>query len=340
MERRLVTVRKVKQVEPIINSDNLDHVTVDGWKVVCKRNDFKVDDLALFYEIDSLLPVSPEYEFLRKSCYKKLVDGTEGMRLKTIKLRGAVSQGLLLPLSTFPTMDFSDTEKDYTIDLGVTKWEPMTPAVLNGDAKGNFPTELVFKTDQERIQNLPHWFDKYKNVEFECSIKLDGSSATYLWHNNQIRVCSRNLELKTEDVNNTFVKVGLEMELAEKFKDINENFAIQGELCGPGIGGNPMKLTKHQFFVFDIYNIDEHCYYTPTQRRRFCMFTDLPHVPVLVENMKPFELSIEELIDFADGTCAFNGTIREGLVFKSTRLVDGELLHFKVINNKYLLKIE
>jgi RNA ligase (TIGR02306 family) len=337
MERKLVTVRKVINVEPITNSDNLEHVTVDGWKVVCKRGDFQKDDLALFYEIDSFLPVRQEYEFLRKGCYKKLVDGTEGMRIRSIKLRGAISQGLLLPLSTFPDIDFSDTTKDYSTELGVTKWEVTSPVVMCGDAKGLFPIHLVPKTEQERVQNLTGWFGEYKNVEFECSVKLDGTSATYIWHNEELRICSRNLELKPEDTTNIYVKMALELKLSEKFKDIQENFAVQGEICGPGINGNPLKLLKPTFFVFDVYNIDVQGYYTPSQRRLLCEFVNLNHVPIWVENIKPFEMTMDELLKYAEGPCYFNGNLREGLVFKSTRTINNELLHFKVINNQYLL---
>jgi RNA ligase (TIGR02306 family) len=101
MERKLATIRKITDITPIEGADKIELATVGGWKVVVAKDaGHKVGDLVVYCEIDSFLPIRDEFEFLRKSSYKKMSDGTEGFRLKTSKLRGQISNGLILPLST------------------------------------------------------------------------------------------------------------------------------------------------------------------------------------------------------------------------------------------------
>src|SRR5260221_575643 len=95
--RKLASIQKVLDIQPIPNADAIEVVTINGWKVVSKKGEFKIGDLCVYFEIDSFLPIKPEFEFLRKSCYRKMADGSEGFRLRTIKLRGQISQGLVLP---------------------------------------------------------------------------------------------------------------------------------------------------------------------------------------------------------------------------------------------------
>lgn len=101
MERKLATIRKISNIEPIEGADKIELCTVDNWKVVTAKDvGHQVGDLVVYCEIDSFLPTTEiEYEFLRKSSYKKMADGTEGYKVKTIRLRGQISQGLILPLS-------------------------------------------------------------------------------------------------------------------------------------------------------------------------------------------------------------------------------------------------
>jgi RNA ligase (TIGR02306 family) len=97
MERKLASIQEIISVEDIPGADNIQVATVKGWKLVVKRDEFKAGDKAIYFEIDSFLPIKDEFEFLRKSSFKRMGD-LEGFRLKTIKLRGQVSQGLLLPV--------------------------------------------------------------------------------------------------------------------------------------------------------------------------------------------------------------------------------------------------
>jgi RNA ligase (TIGR02306 family) len=343
--RKLVTLQTIKDIRPIQNADAIEVATVLGWNVVVKKGEFSIGDKAIYFEIDSFLPCEPHFEFLRKGCYKQLPDGTEGFRLRTVRLRGQLSQGLLLPLQNFPDIDFSGMSigDEVTELLGVTKYEPPMPAVLAGDAKGLFPS-FIQKTDQERIQNL---YDDYKSMyadeEFEVTVKLDGSSATYYFKDGEFGVCSRNLELK-ETEGNSFWKIARSYDIEGYLRDCHRsegmNLAIQGELIGEGIQGNREGLRGQQFYVFDIYNIDDGRYLTPDERNVFCPidqdYSWFLHVPRL-QTMKPFQMSLDELLEFANGP-SLNNPIREGLVFKSVRPLPptNQIVTFKVISNKYL----
>ncbi len=102
-ERKLASVVKIVDIQPIKDADAIVVASVKGWKVVVKKGEFNVGDLAVYYEIDSFLPVRPQFEFLRKSSFKRM-GSSEGFRLKTIKLRGQISNGLLMPLSSLESL--------------------------------------------------------------------------------------------------------------------------------------------------------------------------------------------------------------------------------------------
>jgi RNA ligase (TIGR02306 family) len=107
MERKLATIRKIKDIVPIEGADAIELALVDGWQVVVAKNvGHKVGDKVVYCEIDSFLPIKEEFEFLRKSSYKKMGD-QEGFRLKTIKLKNTLSQGLILPYSIIPIAQFA-----------------------------------------------------------------------------------------------------------------------------------------------------------------------------------------------------------------------------------------
>jgi RNA ligase (TIGR02306 family) len=338
-ERKLVTIRKVKNILPIENADLIVLANIDGWQCVVRKSEFKISDMGIFFEIDSLLPIQERYEFLRKSCYKKLFDGTEGFRLKTMKLKGKLSQGLLLPLSMFPEIQNPESGIDYAEILKVVKYEPPLPAQLTGIAKGLFPS-FIKKTDQERIQNLPEYFEKYKNMEFEMSEKENGSSATFYCLDGVFGYCSRNLELK-EEGENTYYKIALELGLKEIFLRLQLNIAIQGEVVGEGINKNTLKIKGAEFHVFDIYDIDKRRLLLPEERMSLIKNNpNLKHIPILNSNVKIFQIckTMDEILEYAKGKSFLNPqTEREGLVFKSVELENNQSISFKVVNNDYLL---
>lgn len=347
--RKLVTIQTIKDIRPIENADAIEVATVLGWNVVVKRGEFSVGDKAVYFEIDSFLPCEPHFEFLRKGCYKQLPDGTEGFRLRTVRLRGQLSQGLLLPLSSFPNIDFSWAEigDEVTELLGVTKYDPPMPASIAGDAKGLFPS-FIQKTDQERIQNL---YDKYATVyadePFEVSVKLDGSSATYYYYNGEFGVCSRNLELKETDHNTLWAvqrKYNIKAILEFIYEQTGKHYALQGELIGEGIQGNKEGLRGQDFYLFDIYDIDESRYISPRERlavyNEFLQPAGVNHVPIISHYDKTFQRTLEDILEYASGP-SLNAATREGLVFKSLTPLEtpyGQIVSFKAISNQFLEK--
>lgn len=345
VERALATVRHVADVQPIPGADAIDVATVDGWKVVVKKGEFQVGDLAVYFEIDSWIPkdVAP---FLNKG---RTYNGVEGERLRTIKLRGQVSQGLLLPMSAVATRDPRDcnwyfgsgeAEVDYLVEgdnltkeLGIQKYEKPLPGALVGVAKGNFPSFLR-KTDQERVQNMTRRLGRWEEEGacWEVTEKLDGSSMTVYKHDGVFGVCSRNYDLEeTED--SSFWTVARREDLETR---LVSDFALQGELVGPGIQGNKYGLEQIEFYVFDVWSIIDSRYLVPAERREFCRTFGFKHVPVVAAEMR-LSSDVDAILVMADGQSTIGRRpTREGLVFKNAVLDDS----FKAISNKWLLKNE
>lgn len=323
--RKLATVRKILDIQPIPGADAIECATVDGWKVVVKKGEFQVGQLATYYEIDSWIP-EPIAPFLCKD--KREFNGVPGARLRTIKLRGQISQGLLLPVP-----DGAIKGDDLTETLGIQKYEASIAAQLSGIARGNFPS-FIPKTDQERVQNLRLALETWSltGLEWEVTEKLDGSSMTaYLWQG-EFGVCSRNLDLK-EEATNSFWRSARANDLETVLRDAGRQLALQGELIGPSIQGNPYALAEHEFRLFDIYDIDSACYMNADERAEFIGGTGIQHAPVLLRH-DLFGQSIESLLEFAEGKSELNPMAdREGVVFKCL----ASDTSFKVISNKFLL---
>ena len=334
--RLLATIRTISEIQPVENADNLEVATVDGWKVVVVKSEFKAGQPVIYCEIDSILPVRDEFEFLRKSSHIVLPDGTEGFRLRTIKLRGQLSQGLLLPLDTLGNGVQVKPGDDVTATLGITKYEPMVVVPADDSIKGLSP-HFVPKTDEERIQNLKAEFNVFKDKEFYVSEKLDGTSATFYLRNEAFGVCSRNYELKT-DSGNTLCQVASKHSIEAKLRSLGRNIAIQAEVIGPKIQGNQYAINGNACYVFNIYDIDQQSYLKKYEMEKICKDLGLPTCPV-VSDGKHLPATIDGVLAEADGQSEVNNKKkREGLVFVFDGNNPGERISFKAISNKYLLK--
>lgn len=345
-ERKIATIRRIDAINPIEGADAIEVATIGGWKVVVKKGEFKAGDLAVYCEIDSFIPTTIAPFLTKPGHYPKVFEGVEGEKLRTIRLRGQVSQGLLLPLTyiserlEFGTynygvpFDFSEGT-DVSELLGILKWEAPISAQLAGMARGNFPSRII-KTDQERVQNLSKEFNNgdIGNYTYEISEKLEGSSGTYYIMDGVFGVCSRNLDL-IETVGNSFWDVARRDGLEEKLRRLGYDVAIQGELIGPGIQDNIYKLTKHEFYLFDIQFVGELGYHHPNVRRTIAEELGIKHVP-LIDFAAIVDLTVQEIIAMADGKSAINpGVNREGIVFKAN---SENRFSFKAISNAYLVK--
>lgn len=344
--RKLASIRRIDAIRPIPGADAIECAVVGGWSVVVKRGEYSAGDIAIYCEIDSWIPheLAP---FLSKGQEPREFEGIKGERLRTVKLRGQISQGLLLPftaelgikkLGAGPGAKFSDyIGVDVSEALGIIKWDPPIPAQLAGEVKGPFPG-FISKTDQERVQNLTEEYAEWlnENSEWEVTEKLDGCSMTAYIRDDEFGVCSRNLELRRNDTNSLW-RAAVAQNLEEILRSTGRNLALQGELIGEGIQGNPYKLKGQKFFLFDIYDIDQGRYFLPEERDELFNTNHavkVLRVPLLATN-RTLPETIEQALEWAEGKSELNAaTEREGVVFKQ----HGKNASFKAISNRFLLK--
>jgi len=342
--RKMATIRKIDVLRPIEGADAIECAIVGGWTVVVKKGEYSAGDLAVYCEIDSFIPTAIAPFLTKPGQYAKTFEGVEGERLRTMKLRGQLSQGLLLPLSTVyslpPTTGVDIVGNDVSEPLGIVKYEAPVPAELAGEVKGMFPS-FIPKTDQERIQNLKFELSEWlvDGSHWEVTEKLEGSSMTVYIRDGEVGVCSRNLDLKP-NLDNSLWRAANKYNLPAKLVGIGRNIAIQGEIVGNGVQGNIYQMRDQDFLVYDIYDIDAGCYFTPTERKAFVAEQGLNHCPVLAYSANLTDTlgitNMEQVLKFAEGKSVMGmiGCEREGLVFKCHE----KPVSFKAISNKYLLK--
>lgn len=348
-KRALAYIVSIDEVKTHNSADSLELAHIGGWQIVVRKGEYTAGDLAVMCEVDSWVPqeVAP---FLVKRDKARVFEGVPGERLRTVRLRGEVSQGLLLK----PDEVFGDgtcsvrgvlglkVGDDVTDVLGILKWERPEEKSLAGNAAGLFPSYIP-KTDQERVENIKRRMKAaYDAGEvFEVTMKLDGSSITVAHHEGQAIVCSRNLSLKLDETNadNAFVatafKTGLVAALESLALDGISGYAVQGELMGPGIQKNRENLKEFDIYVFDVFDINEQRYLAPTEREQFmCALitkgAKVNHVPVVAVGPL-LTRDVFKLVEMADGP-SLNNPVREGLVYKSMT----RDFSFKTISVKYL----
>lgn len=343
MERKLASIQKIVDINPIPNADAIERATVLGWNLVVKKGEFKPGDLCVYCEVDSLLPVKEEYEFLRKSCFNSRLNG---FRIKTVKLRGQISQGIAFPLSILPgraTEVFSESD-DVTELLEIRKYEAEIPTSLGGKVKGGFPS-FIPKTDEIRIQSVPGVLERYdEDTNFIATEKVDGTSVTYYFKDGEFGVCGRNWELK-ETEENTYWQVARKYDIEASMRDWNRNIAIQGEILGPGIQKNKYAFSEHKVFFFNAFSIDSYAYYDHMRAGDLFYSLGLESVPVVARNVYLPEVmpTMEAAVEFSIGRSTLNDIQREGVVIRPyMEQTDHELgrLSFKIINPKFLLKYD
>jgi len=350
--RKLASIQTVNAAEPIPNADAIEKIRVLGWWVVVKKGEFKPGDKVVYCEIDSLLPERAEFEFLRANCFKPAQTdavGTvllpAGFRIKTIKLRGQVSQGICFPLSVLPPGAPMDEGAEVTECLGVRKWEPPQPVGMSGRVKGTFPGFLP-KTDETRVQVLEKVIERHKGREFFITEKLDGTSFTAFLREGEFGVCSRNMLLDTTDESSVLVRIAKRLGLEERLRAFAAargfDPAIQGEVIGPGVQQNKYALAEVTLRVFNVFEVSAYRFLphadTLTATREMGLET-VPQLGTVVLNH-----TVDELVALSEGTSVLNSKAqREGIVLRPlTEVEDPDLgrLSFKAINPKFLLKYD
>lgn len=216
-ERALARVVLIDSLHPIEGADRIELAMVGGWQVVVQKGLYVAGDKAVYFEIDSLLPLDyPAFASLStiSSKLQFVVDGKQYARIKTMKLRKQLSQGFCVPLSEVNASEGCNVGSDFTAILGVIKYESAgeksmngTPGMKTGTSALGFP-KFIPKTDQTRLQNIPVQFEQARAAGelFEKTFKLDGSSLTVFIKDGVTGVASRNVGFRLQTENKGFVR--------------------------------------------------------------------------------------------------------------------------------------
>ncbi len=345
--RKLASIQTVNAVEPIPNADAIEKIRVLGWWVVSKKGEHQPGDKLVYCEIDSLLPVRPEFEFLRAGSFKPATDETAaGFRIKTVRLRGQVSQGICFPLALLPAGTPDEDGTDVTDALGIRKWEPPVPVGMSGKVKGGFPGFLP-KTDETRVQVLEAMLERNRGKTFAVTEKLDGTSFSAFVRQSSFGVCSRNLWMDETDEGNLHARVARMLKLDEKLRAAQErlgfDLALQAEVIGPGIQKNKYALKEVTLRFFNAFDISAHRYLDSADTAALLAEMGLESVPQL--GTLVLNHTVDELVAFSEGTSVLNPNVqREGVVLRppveESDADIGGRLSFKAINPKFLLKYD
>jgi RNA ligase (TIGR02306 family) len=338
-DRKLASIVKVKNIYPIENADRIVLVEINGWKCIVKKDEFNIGDLAIYFSIDSIPDLNdPNTSFIKD----------KGGRIKTIKMRGVISQGLLAPLKWLKSRGHDITllkeGDDVTQQMGVIKY--ISPEEFpQYDSSGNlssgpvkkFP-QYVPKTDEKRIQDQPSFFDKIKGRNIVITRKEDGSSCTFIFNNGKFETCSRNFVLSEDSESaKMYMSIKNKFDIEKKMTEYGANIAIQGELVGPKVNGNRLELNEYDFRVFNVYNIATQSYMLHSDVYNICTMFGLHMVPeIYYGNADKLELNVNYFLKLAKQQEYVKGKHAEGIVIKTDDA--GPRVSFKVISNEYLLK--
>jgi RNA ligase (TIGR02306 family) len=339
---KLAEIQTINEITPIEGADRIELAKVQGWQSVVVRGTYSVGDRIVFIPIDTVLRPETWNSFLHD---KK--DPTTHIRVKSVKLKGVYSQGLIFPLTILPDPFFGyEVGADVADLIGVTKYEKPIPAHLTGQVKGDFPTHLVSKTDEDNLKSNIEVLDELKEADFvEATIKIDGTSATYIKElDGTFRVCSRNLELKDTESN-------VHWQMARKYniqETLKSGYCIQGEIFGAGIQKNPSGQREIDFRIFNIIDLSTRLPISP----RFHYKSDIFNPEIRIVDVATFwfkeefkSMTIDSLQEFANECKYSNGTPAEGIVlrgFKDSSCKDTmyskklqKMLSIKIINQNY-----
>lgn len=340
MVRKLASVQRVLEINPIPGADVIELVRINGWQCVAKKGEFGVGDLGVYLEIDAIPPDIETFRFLWTQ--KEPVPGEpivrpEKFRIRTLRLRGALSQGLLLPLSAFDLAGVTEGE-DVTERLGVGKYEPPVPTGM-GEWRAAFPG-MVPKTDEMRIQSVPEVLTEMQGKPYCITLKYDGTSATFVIDSRtgEFHACGRNQSIK--EGNSLYWNMARKYNIEAVLRQ-NPHLAVQGEIVGPGIQKNPLQLKEVSLFVFNVYDMARATYLNNETARVFLKEAGIPAVDV-VEMGGAFGYTQEQLLALAEGKYPGTDNEREGIVIRpQTEMYSnilGGRLSFKAISNRFLLK--
>ena len=273
-------------------------------------------------------------------------------------MRGKLSQGLLLPISTFPELNGIHAEgTDVTEILNVRKWEIEERATTGGTVMGVLPYDVPH-TDETRIQAKPELLNCFNGIEYYITTKMDGSSHSISYDENGFHITGHNYEYK-DDGKSSFYNYVNEHKIKDRILEflkenerlymVKENvekiktLTIQGEFCAPGIQKNRLKLTKPEWYVFTVRINGKRIGLEEMNTVCSADHLNLTQVPLEEVGMNLPEKypTVDALLERANGEYP-NGGKKEGIVIRPTTPIYCDLiktdLSMKVVSNQYLLK--
>lgn len=355
-DRKMATVRRIDEVKPIDGADRIEQVIIGGWSVVVKKGEFHVGDYVVYIEIDAFLPVSNDlFSFLAPRGTRRMVHNGveyEGHVLRTAKLRGVYSQGLVMDPADFgisPDVlaDLCDRNVNISKQCGVWEWEDMN---MQAEFVGRYDTWFAPRTDATRVQNISSdTLSRIARMDYFVSVKVDGTSITVTCdpRDGQTKVCSHNniFDLTKPGIGQTAYECAKAQGIVD-YCEANPGITVQAELCGPKIGGNRLGLEKPRLFVFSVFDMGTREYVDP-----YSVMSE-QCVPKLDLDISQFE-STSDMLAYVDG---LRGNITpgrpdEGIVVhvlgrgslneyeaRGVGVCLGPTMQLKAVSNKYLLK--
>jgi RNA ligase len=308
--RKLAHIEKIEWIRPIEGADKIETAGILGWEcVIAKKDNFKVGDKIIYCEVDCIMPEKPEFEFLRERKF----------RIKTIKLKKQISQGLVLPITLLPFPNKLEIGQDVTEWLGITKYLSVSEQeeveqyksyipknkiivymmkykwfrklVLTKKSNLGFPPYLS-KTDEERIQNIPKILEHFKDKVVYITEKVDYQSATFSTQKvykfpflgklspKKTKLIVCSRNNLNNDKNSLYWKIVKKYQIDEILKN-NTNLSIQGEQGSTNVQGNKYSINGPQLWVFNIIDHEKKYHYNFDEMKYFCLKNGLQTVPFI-----------------------------------------------------------
>ena len=334
---KLATIEKVLSKSEIEGADKIELVNVLGWQVITKKNEFQIGDYCIYIPIDTTVnPLKEYFAFLKDE-----KNPETRVRIKTKKLRGVFSQGLVLPVSVLDIVNYSEGQ-DVSELIDVQKYEKENIIVQQGSGTNfkPFPTHIISITDEDNLKTMNKCLKEFYDKEIYITLKMDGSSMTIIKEIDEFTLCSRRLILEEGSIMYQYVN---NKKIKERIMEYNLDIAIQGEFCGPKVNGNQMQLKDYEFYVFNIKNIKTKQYYGYEDILRICKDLNLKTVPLLSKFVCDSSYTIEKFQQISNDVVYVTPMNKkvpgEGIVIRPIipiySPILGKMLSCKVINQNY-----
>jgi len=355
--RDLAMITKIQDISPIEGKDRIELATVENYPVIVQKGEYKVGGLVVYVFYDTVLPQKPEFEFLRARCWSELY---QGMRIKNMKMAGVFSSGIIFPLSILPLNTKIKEGAGVAYELGVVKYNPEEMKEKKIPTKHSklykyfmrfywfrlltrkkkpqrtYPI-TVSKSDEVNIEAIYNYLqEKHPVAKYYVTEKMEGQAFTGMLYGKRRKylIFSHNT---IRDGNGNWGKVSTKYGIEKELRKEKENYAIQGEICGPGIQRNVYSFTELKLFVYKVTNTKTGEALGYRRLRLFCDKHNLTFVPILKEDVV-LPTTLDETIKSATGFSVYGTKVlREGLVWRS---VTDQHVGFKSKSREYAMWFE